>query len=87
MASRIVAAIDAYCAMLDRRSYKDAFSPEYARAELQRCAGTQFDPLVVEAVLDAIDEVDKEISAGTGGIKQCGILPRPQVAATLPLIH
>jgi len=73
MASRIVAVCDAYCAMLDRRSYKDALTPAHARAELQRCAGTQFDPTVVEAVLAAIDEVD-----GSGDPLDdpgCGLLP------------
>ena len=58
MASRIVAVVDAYCAMLDARSYKEAYPPERARAELIRCSGSQFDPQVVQAVLRAIDEVD-----------------------------
>jgi putative nucleotidyltransferase with HDIG domain len=58
VASRIVAVVDAYCAMLDRRSYKEAYSPRRARAELLRCAGTQFDPVIVRAVLAAINEID-----------------------------
>ena len=61
MASRIVAVVDAYCAMLDERSYKQAYPPERARAELIRCSGSQFDPRVVPAVLSAIDEVDAEV--------------------------
>lgn len=77
VASRIVAAIDAYCAMIDERSYKQAMSPEYARAELARCAGTQFDPRVVDAVLIAIDDVDGSTDDAAGGITQCGLLPRP----------
>jgi HD-GYP domain-containing protein (c-di-GMP phosphodiesterase class II) len=31
------------------RAYRKAQSPEAALAELQRCAGTQFDPAVVTA--------------------------------------
>jgi len=58
VASRIVAVVDAYCAMLDRRSYKEPYSPRRARAELLRCAGTQFDPVIVRAVLAAINEID-----------------------------
>ena len=58
VAARIVAVVDAYCAMLDRRSYKEAYSPKRARAELLRCAGTQFDPVIVRAVLAAINEID-----------------------------
>lgn len=58
VASRIVAVVDAYCAMLDRRSYKEAYSVARARAELLRCSGTQFDPVIVRAVLAAIREID-----------------------------
>jgi len=85
MASRIVCVVDAYCAMLDKRSYKEAFSPEEARAELIRCAGTQFDPQVVEVVLAAIDDADQaELEGGDprdahGG---CGILPGMMTART-----
>lgn len=62
MASRIVAVVDAYCAMLDRRSYKEPYSVEQARAELLRCSGTQFDPVIVRAVLAAIREIDGSIA-------------------------
>jgi HD-GYP domain-containing protein (c-di-GMP phosphodiesterase class II) len=47
IASRIVSVVDAYCAMRDRRSYKESYTDEQARAELERYAGTQFDPAVV----------------------------------------
>ncbi|MDQ2665001.1 MAG: HD-GYP domain-containing protein [Gemmatimonadota bacterium] len=58
VASRIVAVVDSYCAMLDRRCYKEAYSVSRARAELLRCSGTQFDPVIVRAVLAAIREID-----------------------------
>ncbi|MBA3889902.1 MAG: HD domain-containing protein [Gemmatimonadaceae bacterium] len=70
--SRIVAAADAYCAMLDRRAYKDAMSPADACAELERCAGTQFDPAVVKAMVAAIEHVDAGLAEGDAG---CGLLP------------
>ena len=70
IAARIVAAVDAYCAMIDERSYKSAYTTEHARAELLRCAGTQFDPRVVDAVLTAIDEVN----SGHGST-DCGLVP------------
>lgn len=54
--SRIVGTVDAYCAMITKRSYKDAYSDEWARNELRRCAGTQFDPRVVEIFLGVLDE-------------------------------
>jgi HD-GYP domain-containing protein (c-di-GMP phosphodiesterase class II) len=48
--ARIVCACDAYCAMTTDRSYRSAMSPGEALAELRRCAGTQFDPRVVDAI-------------------------------------
>ncbi len=49
--SRIVAACDAFNAMTTTRSYRKAMPLSAARAELKRCAGTHFDPRVVEALL------------------------------------
>jgi HD-GYP domain-containing protein (c-di-GMP phosphodiesterase class II) len=48
--ARIVAAADAYSAMTSERAYRRAVSHEGALAELRRCAGTQLDPVVVEAL-------------------------------------
>ena len=47
--SRIVAVCDAYDAMVSGRHYRDPVAHADATAELRRCAGTQFDPSVVEA--------------------------------------
>jgi HD-GYP domain-containing protein (c-di-GMP phosphodiesterase class II) len=49
--ARIICACDAYNAMTTTRSYREAMAPATAAAELVRCAGTQFDPAVVEALL------------------------------------
>ncbi len=49
--ARIIAACDAYNAMTTTRPYREASDPATAAAELVRCAGTQFDPKVVEALL------------------------------------
>jgi len=51
LAGRIVAVADAYDVMTSSRSYKKPTSPSKAREELVRCAGTQFDPMVVRAFL------------------------------------
>lgn len=50
-AGRIVAVADAFDVMTSNRSYQRARSIEEARAELLACAGTQFDPDVVRAML------------------------------------
>jgi HD-GYP domain-containing protein (c-di-GMP phosphodiesterase class II) len=54
--ARIVCAADAYNAMTTNRPYRDALSHEYAVAELRRCAGTQFDPHVVEVLIEVVSE-------------------------------
>jgi diguanylate cyclase (GGDEF)-like protein len=50
LGARIIAACDAYDAMVSARSYRVPVSHEQALAELARQAGTQFDPDVVEAL-------------------------------------
>ena len=52
--SRIIAVCDAYHAMISDRPYRPARTPEAAVAELRRCAGTQFDPAVVDAFCAAL---------------------------------
>jgi len=47
--ARIVSVADAYDTMTRPRVFRDAISPSEALLELERCSGTQFDPLVVEA--------------------------------------
>jgi HD-GYP domain-containing protein (c-di-GMP phosphodiesterase class II) len=55
LVARIVCACDAFSAMTTNRSYRKAMSQEDAIAELRRCAGAQFDPRVVDALIEAID--------------------------------
>ena len=50
LVARIVCACDAFSAMTTDRPYRAARTPAEAIAELERCAGTQFDPQVVEAL-------------------------------------
>jgi diguanylate cyclase (GGDEF)-like protein len=50
LAARIIAAANAYDAMLTEQAYAPARSRADALEELHRCAGTQFDPTVVEAL-------------------------------------
>ncbi len=51
LGARIAAVVDAFDAMVSDRPYRKAISIEQAVAELKRCRGTQFDPVVVDAVV------------------------------------
>jgi response regulator RpfG family c-di-GMP phosphodiesterase len=53
--ARIVCVADAYDTMTRPRVFRDAISPADALLELQRCSGTQFDPLVVDAFRRVVD--------------------------------
>jgi len=54
LVARIVCTCDAWNAMTTDRSYRRALSQEEAAAELRRCSGTQFDPQVVDALVDVL---------------------------------
>jgi diguanylate cyclase (GGDEF)-like protein len=50
LGARVIAVCDAFHAMTSERPYQAAVSPEKAVDELRRCAGTHFDPQVVDAI-------------------------------------
>jgi HD-GYP domain-containing protein (c-di-GMP phosphodiesterase class II) len=52
-----VAVADCFDAMTSHRPYRRALSRTYACAELRRCAGSQFDAVVVEALIRRLDDV------------------------------
>ncbi len=54
LASRIIAACDAYDAIRSARPYRAAGTKEQAMAELRRCSGSQFDPSVVRALCEEL---------------------------------
>ncbi len=46
--ARALAVVDAYDAMTHTRAYRSAYSPRQARLEIERLAGIQFDPQIVD---------------------------------------
>ncbi|MGF1646194.1 MAG: diguanylate cyclase [Kineosporiaceae bacterium] len=54
LGARILAVCDAYSAMRGRRPYSPALTESEAITELRRCAGTQFDPAVVETFVHLV---------------------------------
>jgi len=61
LGARILAVVDAYSSITDKRHYKHARTPAEAVAELRRCAGTQFDPRVVDVFCRIVDETPTAI--------------------------
>lgn len=54
--SRVISLVDSYDAMVNNRAYRPAISIQEAQEEIRRCAGTQFDPEMVEAFLQLLRE-------------------------------
>jgi HD-GYP domain-containing protein (c-di-GMP phosphodiesterase class II) len=52
---RVLAVCDAFDAMTSGRPYRPSLTPIDALEEIARCAGTQFDPAVVDAFVVALD--------------------------------
>jgi HD-GYP domain-containing protein (c-di-GMP phosphodiesterase class II) len=52
--SRIISIVDAYDVMQSRRPYKGSITKAKALREIKRCAGTQFDPQLVEIFLKIV---------------------------------
>lgn len=55
LVGRIVSIADAYDAMTSDRAYRRALSHEVAVGEIERCAGTQFDPELADAFVKLIE--------------------------------
>jgi len=72
--ARIVFACDAFEAMTADRPYRKAMSEAAALAELERCAGTQFDRQVVTALATALRERSRSAAASS--------FPDPTTATT-----
>ena len=63
LGARILAVADAYEAMTSDRSYRHSIGHDAARAELKRCAGSQFDSVVVDALLAVLDrDADRAVA-------------------------
>ena len=56
LVGRMVAIADAYDAMTSDRAYRRALPHEVAVGEIERCAGTQFDPALADAFVKLMEE-------------------------------
>ena len=62
LGARIVAVCDAFDAMTSTRPYRARRSPAEAVHELRRCAGTQFDPAVVDAFVAELESLSAPVA-------------------------
>ncbi|WP_199423394.1 HD domain-containing phosphohydrolase [Actinotalea solisilvae] len=87
LAARVVAVADAYDVITSARAYKKPLSAAAARAELTRCAGTQFDPDVVRAML-AVGLGRLRLVAGPASLLSAlpglRVVPWPEAVAGVP---
>jgi diguanylate cyclase (GGDEF)-like protein len=79
LASRIVAVCDAYDAMITDRAYRRGRPPHEALAELERCAGGQFDPAVVAAFT--------RIMANDFAARECAMARKVSIERALDLMN
>jgi diguanylate cyclase (GGDEF)-like protein len=62
LGARIIFVADAFDAMTSDRAYRRAITESDALEELERCAGTQFDPAVVTALMDEMRGAREELA-------------------------
>jgi putative nucleotidyltransferase with HDIG domain len=62
--ARVIAVADAFDSMTSTRSYRGARSVQEAVAELRKCSGLQFDPVLVDAFIAALGQERWESQAG-----------------------
>jgi diguanylate cyclase (GGDEF)-like protein len=68
----IIAICDAYDAMTNHRVYRAPMSPQAALDELRRCAGTQFEPTMVEVFCQTVEERQAALTGATAGAADAG---------------
>ena len=51
---RIVAVADSFDAMTSDRTYRKGLGQDEAIAEIKRCAGTHFDPLIAKILVEVV---------------------------------
>jgi HD-GYP domain-containing protein (c-di-GMP phosphodiesterase class II) len=65
MVARVVSVADTYDAMVSTRPYRKGLDPKIAYDEIVKYRGTQFDPVVVDAFVEAFK--NEKMGKGSGG--------------------
>ena len=94
LAARIIAVVDSYDAMTYRRVYHEPQTVVEACAELQRCAGSRYDPRIVAAFLSLLSEKSEHseqrvkrsrVAGSTGSAGEVYAVPSPQSGGCVPV--
>ena len=59
--ARIAAVADSFDAMTSRRTYRGSLDLDFVKAEIEKCKGTQFDPIFADAFLDILNNEYEKI--------------------------
>jgi HD-GYP domain-containing protein (c-di-GMP phosphodiesterase class II) len=62
--AKVISVADAYNAMTSDRPYRQAMPTEVARGRLRESAGSQFDPIIVEAFDTVLDQRPESYRCG-----------------------
>ncbi len=79
--ARILAVADSYDAMTSNRPYRPALPVDRAIEEVDRCAGTQFDPDVALAFLEVWESGAFAVTAVPGDAIEATASPRPRASS------
>jgi cyclic di-GMP phosphodiesterase len=75
LGSRIFAIADTLDAMTSNRCYREGLTIDAAREEIQRCAGTQFDPAIVQVFANVPDAVLWRLRGQADSDARAAIIP------------
>lgn len=74
--ARVIAIADAYDTITSERTYKKARTPEDAFAELERCAGNQFDSEIVRTFIETMRRAPRPtVELAAGSSRHTGVSP------------
>lgn len=59
--ARIIAVADTFDAMTSRRSYRNALDFDYTKNEIEKCSGTQFDPVIAKIFLSILNDTPEKV--------------------------
>ena len=61
LGARIIAVADSFDAMISNRTYRLGLGLDKTLSELRRCKNTQFDPQIVDAFFEMIDQLGVDV--------------------------